>query len=174
MGPPDAKSANVVLATLHPPSFGGRFVSFVNLTQSPCADDLVAVAHYIRLRGPWEIDRSGISRFGSTPFESAESITLPTGWQTLSERDWARPLRLRRRFGRPTSVTDSERVDLVITNAAEGIEVLLNGQALSATRSADLQWRADVTRLLAARNELLIVVRQAFDEARLEITAESG
>lgn len=163
------------------------------------------MAHCIRLRGPWELARGDANRAQppgraekadqpgqAQPTDSAgngERITLPDDWTSLTARDWESPLRLLRRFGRPTGITETERVELVIVGATRETEVTLNGQPIvgaprlppdestAATRedatspSEDaFEWRADVTIALEPRNELTLVIRAAFDEVRLEIS----
>lgn len=91
-------------------------------------------AHTIRLREPWERSRDNPSE-----------------------------LLLRRKFGLPTGLNASTRVNLAIGGLSGLTEVRLNGAVLESKTATDAFQKWEVTSLLEARNEICLVV-SAFDE----------
>ncbi|MCE9604623.1 MAG: hypothetical protein K8U03_06920 [Planctomycetia bacterium] len=104
--------------------------------------------HPIRLREPWESEPSGE---GST--------------------------RHRRFFNTPTGLGPREQVWIVIEGAVGLTTVSLNGTELKAVESNDAAeqgpaWSSDVTRLVATRNELVIVTAAEPTGRRGEVRLE--
>jgi hypothetical protein len=132
--------------------------------------------HVIRLRGPWDyrpVARTLLLRDGSIcetpgPLPAAGRIQMPADWgATLGDGFRGRVL-YTRRFGRPTGLHAETRVQLVIAHVDVRATVTLNGTELGRIPDGQLNSRWDVTRLLAARNQLCVLVDQP------ETTAESA
>ena len=107
--------------------------------QSPIPDQQ---SHTIRLRDPWQCQRSSETAL------------------------------YRRRFGRPTGLEQGERVYLVIERAGGMGRVTLNGVPLDFGASDGSGLQQDVTALLNERNELTIAVvpsHGVLGEVRVEI-----
>lgn len=82
----------------------------------------MSLLHQIRLRGPWEF-------FSSDAIDGApERIDLPDEWERLSEI--AGPVRLRRRFHRPTGLDASHRLKVRIPTGADDCGVEVNGRPI--------------------------------------------
>ncbi|MGI8981891.1 MAG: hypothetical protein ACR2FY_21885 [Pirellulaceae bacterium] len=110
--------------------------------------------HSIRLRGPWDVYFPGD--------EQPRRMEMPATWQTLLALAAATPLptsaRLVRRFGLPTGIAPADRLQLVIETCASTIQVELNGQSLGSIAASQQSSSFDVTALLAARNELVVIL----------------
>jgi len=108
-----------------------------------------AMAHVIRLRGPWTFGEQG----QTVRCDWTEAIIdLPIGQgnpAATAERF------LQRAFGRPLNVPAGEQVWLVITGSAAGLTIALNGEVLANTTTPD-DLRFEVTGRLLPRNELRI------------------
>src|SRR5262245_59500556 len=81
-------------------------------------------------------------------------IRLAAPWEPVTVDGTSR---LRRRFGRPRQLDDWERLWL-IPNVAPNERIgtwRLNGGELEWVRRGDGPWRAEVTKLLRERNELI-------------------
>jgi hypothetical protein len=68
------------------------------------------------------------------------------------------PLTLRRRFHQPTGIEARERVFLSLRHSGARLVARLNGDALTLAHEAGGVSRADITALLADRNELTIEI----------------
>ena len=137
--------------------------------------------HTIRLRGPWDVYLPGS--------EQPRRMEMPATWQTLLELAGAvphrSPARLVRRFGLPTGIAPEDRLNLVLESAA-ACQVELNGQPLGSIAASQQSSSFDVTTLLKARNELVILLEippREFmppesscpvSDVRLEIASDSG
>jgi hypothetical protein len=73
--------------------------------------------HVIRLHGPWMADDATGSR----------RVHLPRDWSELGELARLRPLKLVRRFHRPTGLADATRVRLAIPQVWPISAVRVNG-----------------------------------------------
>ncbi len=135
--------------------------------------------HSIRLRGPWELYLPGQGE--------PQRIEMPATWQTLlafvGDSPLPSPARLRRRFGQPTGIAPTDRLQLVIDSSAATCQVELNGQPLGSLAPSEQCRSFEVTALLSPRNELLILLqfppRESAPESacplldiRLEISSE--
>ena len=134
--------------------------------------------HTIRLRGPWDLYLPGS--------DQPRRVEMPATWQTLLAFTAATPLpspaRLLRRFGLPTGIAPSDRLNLVLESAA-ACQVELNGKLLGSIAPSQPRTSLDVTSLLNARNELVILLEIPprenmppesscpLSDVRLEITA---
>lgn len=111
--------------------------------------------HAIRLRGPWELYLPGKAE--------PQRMEMPATWQTLlafaGDTPLPSPARLLRRFGQPTGITASDRLDLVIESSAAACQVELNGQPLGSISPSHQTSCFDVTALLSPRNELTILLQ---------------
>ena len=133
----------------------------------------MALLHTIRLAGPWEYE----------PIERAPSadltadlpppgrVQLPADWGATLGADFRGRVRYRRGFGRPTGLSPSDRVWLVLERLDAWGEVTLNGDVLGRAGAAGEFARFEVTDRLAERNLLLVVVElpawnAALDRAR--------
>jgi hypothetical protein len=103
--------------------------------------------HRIRLNGPWEVHPEAA---GAPTGRLMVPGTLGDGGWT----DYVGRVRFRRRFGKPTGLTN-ERVWLVFERIAGAATVALNGQALGEIQS---QGAFEVTTQLGGRNEVEVVL----------------
>jgi hypothetical protein len=111
--------------------------------------------HRIRLNGPWEVHPEAYA--GDAPYGR---MIVPT---TLGESGWAGcrgHICLRRRFGKPTGLTN-ERVWLVFTGIAGQAKVALNDKSLGMVHSPLF---IEITALLRERNELDVVLDAKDDQ----------
>lgn len=92
---------------------------------------------------------------------AAHTIRLREPWER--SRDNRGELRLRRKFGLPTGLQASTRVNLAIGGLSGLTEVRLNGAVLESITATDALHKWEVTSLLEARNEICLVV-SALDE----------
>ena len=107
--------------------------------------------HAIRLRGPWELYLPGS--------DAPRRVEMPATWQALlAHGPLPSPARLLRRFGLPTGITPTDRLHLVIESAAATCQVELNGQLLGNIEPSQQSSSWQVTQLLLARNELVLVL----------------
>ncbi|AMV16269.1 hypothetical protein [Planctomyces sp. SH-PL14] len=80
----------------------------------------MSLLHQIRLRGPWEF-------FSSDAVDGAPArIDLPEEWERLSEL--AGPVRLRRRFHRPTGLDAKQQLKVRVPGSADGCGIEVNGR----------------------------------------------
>ena len=111
--------------------------------------------HTIRLRGPWQI--APLDPVTNEP--SAERQTEIVGdWRGALGNDFSGAVRLIRRFGLPTNLSDRESVYLVIHGLDRPAAIELNGQALATETMADASCRYHITPLLQPRNEIRITL----------------
>jgi hypothetical protein len=84
--------------------------------------------------------------------ENTHRIRLSSAWEPPAERDgaWVR------RFGRPAPLRPGERVLLVVERPAIA-SLTLNATPLPVPAAGATLWSHDITPLLEARNELLLV-----------------
>jgi hypothetical protein len=94
-------------------------------------------------------------------------MTLPCRWRDGGLAGFAGRVRFRRRFGYPGRIDDYERVWLTFAGIEGRAEVSLNGQALGVYEGTGEPPEFEVTRLLGARNELVIEVESASDAGGL-------
>jgi beta-galactosidase/beta-glucuronidase len=94
----------------------------------------VSDVHRIRLRAPWEIAQG-------------ESGTL-----------------LRRRFGKPANLAETDRVHLTFSNIQPAARIQVNGEIIGEFPSGSGPFAGDITQLLQRRNLL---------EIRVDVTAAS-
>jgi hypothetical protein len=111
--------------------------------------------HRIRLRGPWDCEPLG-------------RVTMPCRWEHAGR------VRCRRRFGYPGRIDEYERVWLTFAGAGGCVAVWLNGEELQTPEDASWPFEFDVTRLLLARNELVVEVEvpeggRLWDDVVLEV-----
>src|SRR4051812_43546829 len=80
-------------------------------------------AHRIELRGPWDVEAvDGLSKLPSR-------VQLPTTW-VGAFTDFSGPVRLRRRFHRPTNLQSADLVRLVCVAPGQRGALTMNGQPL--------------------------------------------
>lgn len=82
----------------------------------------MSLLHQIRLRGPWEFFPS--DAVGHEPAR----IDLPEEWERLGEV--AGPVRLRRRFHRPTGLDATHQLKVRIPSGTTGCGVEVNGRPI--------------------------------------------
>jgi hypothetical protein len=118
--------------------------------------------HRIRLRGPWQL-QSALSAEAAP-----RTVHLPARWTELLE-DGPHPLRLSRRFHRPTNLAPDDQVAVRITELPVGAQVHLNGTPLGMSAEPDAGPSVFPTPHLEATNLLTIefdlsTTRHADDE----------
>ena len=112
--------------------------------------------HRIRLRGPWECEPLKRLSPGG-PLPPSRRMTLPCRWAEGGLTDFSGRVRFRRRFGYPGQIDDYERVWLTVAGLSDSAEVWLNG-AMLGNCAGDGPFESEITRLLQARNELIMDV----------------
>ncbi len=90
---------------------------------------------------------------------AAHTIRLREPWER--RRDDSGVLRLQRKFGLPTGLDASTRVNLAIGGLNGLTEVRVNGAVLGLPATLDDVLRWDITSLLEARNEICLVVQES-------------
>jgi hypothetical protein len=113
--------------------------------------------HRIRLRGPWECEPLGAP--GGQP-RAPLRMTMPCRWREGGLGDFAGRVRFTRRFGYPGRIDADERVWLTFAGVEGTAEVRLNGQPLGRHEGAAGPFEHEVTRLLQARNQLVVEVEE--------------
>ena len=121
--------------------------------------------HRIRLRGPWECEP--LASLGGGELPGRRRMVLPCSWCDGGLPGFAGTVRFVRRFGYPGRIDDDERVWLTVQAIEGRARLWLNGQALGEARGEDGAWEAEVTGLLAARNELRVEVTAGTDRGGL-------
>ena len=113
--------------------------------------------HRIRLRGPWECEPVGLP---------AMRVTMPGGWAAAGLEGFRGRARFIRPFGYPGKA-DPDLEHFWLTGAGcQGVcAIHLNGHQLAAQVEADFAF--EVTRILAARNRLEIVIQGDTDAVGL-------
>ena len=117
---------------------------------------LMSPPHTIRLQGPWEA--APLSPAGA-PFLK---IHLPGEVERLSY--FSGGFRLKRRFHRPTGLTEADVITLILPVAAPRPAVQLNGYPLSADEEGHRASRWRIT-LLESSNILTIAINDPSSEA---------
>ena len=104
--------------------------------------------HSIRLRGPWEFSIRGSGASGR--------IDFPCTWQELVDAagSTSGAIVLTRRFNKPTGLESRDLVWLSFRSPAASLTAALNGTPLALKGQPDGSWQAEITTLLADRNEL--------------------
>src|SRR5207248_10992554 len=87
------------------------------------------------------------------PFAMSHRIRLGPPWEAATDADRTRHAR---KFGRPRTLDPGERVWLVCGSLPAPAEVVVNGERVGAADAAG-PFAADITRLLTARNEVVIM-----------------
>ena|SRR5687768_9205729 len=107
--------------------------------------------HSIRLRGPWEFSIRGSGASGR--------IDFPCTWQQLVDAaggSIGEGIKLARRFNKPTGLEAGDRVLVWLRSPAAKLTAALNGTPLALQDQPDGSWQAEITTLLADRNELTV------------------
>lgn len=131
--------------------------------------------HLIRLRGPWRWtavwqQAASWKRSEATePLGSPAELTceMPFDWTAAWGRSFRGSIRGIRRFGRPTGLSQVDRVELVIEPADVAGRVLLNDRYLAPLPPRGSSQRIDVLDDLLQRNELVLEVDVGEDDACL-------
>jgi len=89
---------------------------------------------------------------------AAGTVRVPADWSKELGIDFFGRVRYLRRFGRPTGLHDTDRVDLVVAQVDAWASVFLNQSALGEILLAARDTRFDVTDKLLVRNELVVEV----------------
>lgn len=110
-----------------------------------------AYPHRIRLRGPWLVEP--IAGAGDS---SSFSVNLPSTWQELPSQLSQDVFRLKRHFGFPGRLDDSERVWITGRLSFNCPSVVLNGARLGSGTSPLGIWEYEITKLLEKRNVLTL------------------
>jgi hypothetical protein len=125
--------------------------------------------HRIRLRGPWDCEplaqtAGAGSSFGTGPLPDCFRVTMPGRWRDGGLAGFGGRVLFRRRFGYPGRLDATERVWLTFAGVAGAAEVTLNDRFLGKRTGA---FDFEVTSLLAARNELKVIVESPTDDGGL-------
>ena len=116
--------------------------------------------HRIRLRGPWDCELIDAER--RTP----RRVLMPCRWADAGLAGIRGPARFSRKFGYPGKADpDLEHIWLICDGCTGCREIHLNGFRLA--ESADESFAFDVSRLLAARNQLDVTIQGNGDECGL-------
>jgi hypothetical protein len=92
-------------------------------------------------------------------------MTMPCRWGQAGLPDFTGRVRFRRRFGYPGCIDEQERVWLTFAGISDDADIRLNDQFLGRAEDSSGCVELEVTRLLRARNELVVDI---------EGTAEQG
>lgn len=115
--------------------------------------------HRIRLRGPWECQPQGGGQGALLP--AGRRVTMPCSWDDAGLTSFQGHARFTRRFGYPGRIDEPERVWLIGEALAAPADITLNETLLAEGQAGAFAF--DVTKLLAARNRLEIVMAAAAD-----------
>lgn len=110
--------------------------------------------HVINLRGPWQW--AGGSSAEQVDPAAFQRFQFPDELKTLSGQTSVNRLLLKRDFGRPSGLTDENRVELVINQFAGCHDVTLNGRHLDFDLEQPGLGRCDITSQIQWRNRLRI------------------
>ena len=129
--------------------------------------------HRIRLRAPWQCQFSPRDPDPVDPLPPIEfSIRRSSDWQSWRHLPCPGQLTVGRSFRRPTGLSSSHRVDLIVDVGLGGFEIDLNGQSLTDCRDPSavgddfpLGQRYEITSILEHQNRLRI---------RLDLETSSG
>jgi hypothetical protein len=115
--------------------------------------------HRIRLRGPWQIERPKADGRNATetPPDAPQTVRLPAEWQRVFAQCRG-PVRLNRRFHRPTNLRPHDEVCIVLPEFPRPSNVRLNGQPATESQGAEAgsARRYAITPFLKAANVLSI------------------
>jgi hypothetical protein len=122
--------------------------------------------HRIRLRGPW--DCVPIARLTELPdgrvvTESTNvpvplRMSIPCRWRDGGLPDFAGRVCLKRRFGYPGRIDETERVWLTLDGVVGSCSLFLNARALATYVSPTDHMEFEVTGLLHKRNEFVVTL----------------
>lgn len=119
--------------------------------------------HPIRLRGPWELEvvsryeRDGdLWRVAQAELEPQRKATTLGDWSELLGEDFFGQVRYLRRFNRPTGLTATTPVYLVIERVDATARVFLNGETLGELKYEAGMGRWNIGSQLKYRNELVV------------------
>lgn len=115
----------------------------------------IVYPHRIRLRGPWDCEPL-TSVNGTVP--PLSRVLMPCRWHETSLPNFTGRVRYRRRFGYPGRIDDVERVWLTFAGANDCADVTLNGVALGCCDKPSEPFEFEITRLLQARNEVVVEI----------------
>jgi hypothetical protein len=119
---------------------------------------MMVYPHRIRLRGPWECEPLAWHDGGVNGLPTMRRVTMPCHWEQTGLLEFSGRVRFRRRFGYPGRIDDHERTWLTFEGTGGAAEVRLNGDLLGQIDARVGGREFEVTRLLQARNELIVDV----------------
>ena len=122
--------------------------------------------HRIHLKGPWGDEWIGGSVVcaGSgqgnqdVPLEATGKIHLPATWRSAFGAV-SGTVRLRRRFGCPTNLDETEQVFLVFNGVGGSARFAVNDVDLGAVENPEQPARFEVTQLLQPNNILIVEIQ---------------
>ena len=106
-------------------------------------------AHRIELRGPWDVEG------GDAATSLPSRVQLPATWAEAFG-DFSGPVRLRRRFHRPSNLLSTDLIRIVCVAPGQGATVTLNGQALGAFEAHVIESAFEIASVLQQSNQLLL------------------
>lgn len=138
--------------------------------------------HSIRLRGPWQCHAEARTRLladgtclemgGELP--PPARLTPPEDWSAAVGNGFVGRVRFARPFHLPTRLEPQEQVWLVVEGVDAWGVVVLNGQTLGRVEGYALARQFNVTGLLAARNDLIIVAESPEMDAATAMRRRPG
>ncbi|MBC8353344.1 MAG: hypothetical protein H8E66_15200 [Planctomycetes bacterium] len=122
--------------------------------------------HIIRLHGPWQYEALAHTKLGPSgasidvagELPPSGTMKIPANWAASLGTDFRGRVLYKRRFGRPTNLKASERIDLVTQSVNGHAIIRLNDSNLGEIEIGASANRFDLSNKLLPRNELHIEV----------------
>jgi hypothetical protein len=118
------------------------------------ASSSVAEIHPIKLKGPWTVCFRGLGA-PSDEVPTMETVHLPADWRTLFGTVSGTAV-FERRFNRPSGLSDSHRVRIVLNDVAGLRAVRLNEGPLTLENRTDSMVAVEITGRMQPHNRLEI------------------
>ncbi len=115
--------------------------------------------HRIRLLGPWECEPMVASAFVS------RRVIMPARWHAAGLAGYAGEARFTRKFGFPGRADETEHIWITCNGVTGFVQASLNNQLF--TRGPATTFSFDATAVMAARNQLEVVIQGDSDDAGL-------
>ena len=117
-------------------------------------------AHRIQLRGPWEVEAvEPTARFPSR-------VQLPCTWGAAFA-DYLGPVRMGRRFHRPTNLEPTDHVRLVFVAPGQAGTVTLNGKTLGTFVAQTGESAFEIADCLQQSNQILVELQSPESASKL-------
>lgn len=124
----------------------------------------------------WPPQAPAAERPAREPSGQQIRVDVPGVWEVPVPPGWQGSVRLRRRFHRPATLEQHERVFLVVAGAEPSGGLSVNGVHLGPLPQGTKEAEFEITALLAERNEILIelAASQARQQAMHQLTVRLG